>query len=236
MRVFSRILLYVKRVQPDYAGSRADELLLLLGEELKHSLVAITQLAELTGKQHDDISLQAKKGLKTIDNILLYQQAHSGQLTLELEPVHIGSSMHSVASNMASVMKASGCVAELQIQHGLQPVDTDRRLLEGALTSLWHVFISTVEGPAEVVCKARRTGQGVRVSIHSAQANFENVSLSKINLESAQPVNGLAGPAVDLITSQGLFSLLGSQLNKAAFKNAVGFGVTLPISKQLQMV
>jgi hypothetical protein len=224
----------VKRVEPELI-TRSDGLLTLLGEELKQSLVAIAQLSEM---KNDPVAVnaQARTALKTIDNVLLYQRIQSGQTSLKLEPVHVGSTIHTVANSMEPIMRAAGCRTELHIQHGLSPVDVDRRLLESALHSLWQAFINSISEPTDIICQASKTANGVRLSIHSSGANINDIHLNKRNLGSIQPISGLAGPSADLLTAQSLFALLGTNLSKATKSQILGLGATLQTSRQLQMV
>lgn len=215
--------------------SQSGDLLALLGEELKQSLVSIAQLSELE-TSNTQVNAQARAALKTIDNVLLYQRVHSGQTSLRLEPVHVGSTMHSVANSMEPIMKAAGCRTELHIQHGLTTVDADRRLLESALHSLWQALLNTIDEPADIVCQARKTPQGVRLSLHSRNISRDNIQLNSTNLESSQPFASVAGPATDLLAAQGLFGLLGTQLNKSSRGKFISIGATLRPSRQLQMV
>lgn len=226
----------MKRVQPAVIEGRNHELLLLLGEELKQPLVAISQLAEMQPGSSPDLIAHAKSAMTTIDNILLYQKVASGQTSLKLEPVHVGSTMHEVASMMQPIMRVAGCRTELIIQHGLSPVDVDRRLLKSALQSLWQGFLSTVKDSSEVICQARKTPKGIRLSLYSAGSTIEDLHFAKTNPVSSQAITGIAGSGADLLTAQGIFSLLGAELNKSSAKKVTGIGVTLKVSRQLQMI
>ncbi len=226
----------MKRVEPAHIGESSKALLHLLGEELKQPLVAITQIAELQGLD-EGIYAHAKQALHTLDNVLLYQRYSSGQLSLQLEPVHVGATMHAVAKNMEPLMRINGCHVSIVVKHGLRPVDVDRTLFASALQSLWQAFIGSLQsGESHVICEAKRTPRGVYVSVHSEQADLSNVTLTQSHKLSIQPITGLAGPSADLLAAQGMFSLLGSKINKTATSYSHGFGVTLAPSRQLQMV
>jgi hypothetical protein len=212
------------------AQTDSNQLLTLLGEELKQPLVAIAQLAEL--QSSGDIKIQANKALRTIDNVLLHRSIASGQVALRLEPVHVGSAMESVRQTMQPFMKQQGCRTELRVQKSLQPVDVDKQLLTGVVESLWQAFASTLKGPADIVCRANKTSRGIRVSLSSASAELGDVHFARTNHTSSQPISAFAGPATDFLTAQQLCHLLGATLTKSA--NSIG--VTLPPSRQLQIV
>ena len=227
----------MKRVLPPASTKGySEELLLLLGEELKQPLVAISQLAELQADAGLQSLAHANRALKTIDNITLYHRINSGQMSLKLEPVHVGSTIAEVAHSMESIMKSAGCHTELVIQHGLSPVTADRRLLISALQSLWQGFLGTMPSGSYIECRARKTPSGVRLSLHGRNALMNEVKFSSTNLSSTQPITGLAGSSADIITARGMFALLGADLSKSSSKQTAGIGATLQISHQLQMV
>lgn len=219
-----------KRVETEIQGADDNSLLALLGEELKQPLVAIAQIAEL--QKSEQITEQAKRALRTIDNVLLHRRIQNGQMTLELEPVHVGSEMRDVHESMKQLFWQQGCKTELKIRQSLQPVDVDRRVLRGLLESLWQSFSSSIESDELVTCRAQQTTDGIRVTMSSPHAKLQNVHFAKTNARSIQPIAAFAGPAADLLTARELSTLLNAKITKSARS----IGVTLPVSKQLQMV
>jgi len=217
----------------DHIGNK--DLLFLLGEEIKQPLIAISQISELEGFD-ESINAQTKRALRTIDNILLYGRVHSGQVALQLEPVHVGSTIREVSEAMEPIMRASGCHTDIRIQKSLSAVDVDRRVLRAALQGMWQTILGNVSAPTDIVCKAQKTQDGIRLSLTSKNAQLDNLSLSQVNTESSQPVSAIAGSAADLLTSQGMFELLGAKLSKATGRKRAGLGVTLKVSKQLQIL
>ena len=212
-----------------------NDLLFLLGEELKQPLIAISQLSELQG--HDEtVNVYAKKALRSIDNMLLYGSIHSGQSQLRLEPVHVGSAIHDVSVAMEPLMRSAGCHTDIKIQSSLSPVDVDKRVLQGALQGMWQALLGTITKPSDVICRAQNAKGGIRVSITSSGANIDELSLAQANTKSTQPVKSIAGPATDLIAAHGMLELLGSNMTTSRGKQAVGFGVTFRVSKQLQVI
>lgn len=228
----------MKRVVTSAVPASFDRnLLLMMGEEVKQSLIAIAQLAEInTGSDTGEIQVFARKALKTIDNIELFQRLNSGQTSLVFEPVHVGSTMQDVAVNMQPLMRVAGCKTELHIQHGLSPVDVDKNVLSGALYGLWQAFLGVVKEGSDIYCSAKRTSSGVRLTLRSSTASLEGLSLHKVNEQSVQPIVSIAGSATDLLTSKNLFAILGGTITKISGSHGVGLGVTLPLSRQLQMI
>ena len=211
------------------------ESFMLLGEELKVPLISILQQVEL-GHASVDVESYASQALRTIESLLLYQRVNSGQLSLNLEPVHVGSTMQSVANTMHPFMRTAGCTVRLDIQHGLRPVTADRRVLEAALLSLWQGFVTTVDEGSEVVCQARRTRGGIRVSLLSQTSTLDAVHFSQLNMRSSQPIIHAEGTSLDLVTAQKMFGMLGGSLGKSHSNTGYGVGATLPLSHQLQMI
>jgi signal transduction histidine kinase len=226
----------MKRVQPTAFSDRSKDLLLLLGEELKQPLIAIAQLAELEGGGKTETNAYARQALQTIDNMLLYQRFSSGQLELQLEPVHVGAAMQEVVHKMQPLAQALGCHISIDIAHGLQPVDVDRRLFTSALLSLWQAFLATTPSDAQIVCRAKKSTKGVYVSLQSASADLVDIHLRRPNFDSTQPLKGVAGASADLLTAQAMFLLLGTDVGKTRTKTTSGLGLTLLPSRQLQMV
>ena len=222
----------MKRVEPQVYGDDAHTLLRLLGEELKRSLVAISQHSEFASS----VGVRAREALKTLDAILLYHRLSTEQTELLLEPVHVGASMQTVAHGVEALLREAGCSAELHIQHGLQPVTADRKLLEASLYSLWHGFLQTVEKPSAIVCSARRVRGGVRVAIHSESSRIDTALFSRFHIESSQPFKALSGPATNVVAACGLLSLIEARVSRTAHRSGAGLGFTLAFSKQLELL
>lgn len=226
----------MKRVQPEAtADDTVRESFLLLGEELKIPLVSILHEAEL-GRASSQVDAHARQALRTIESLLLYQRVCSGQLALNFEPVHVGSTMQEVASKMKPLMHHNNCRLRLDVQHGLHPVNADRRFLEAALLSLWQGFVTTIDEGSEIVCQARRAKNGVRLSLLSQSTTLETVHFSHINVSSAQPLAHAEGTSLDLMTAQQLFGVLGGSLGRSHSRDGYGIGATLPLSHQLHML
>jgi len=222
----------------DGSGGQFDDLnnlLFLLGEEVKQPLIAISQLSELKDKG-EIINVQAKKALRTIDNILLFNKVNSGQTALKLEPVHIGSTIAEVAHDMEPMMRQAGCRTEIRIQRSLEPIDVDRKVFKGAVLGLWQALLGTMPSNSQVRCVAQKSSGGVRLSLTSMDAKVDNLSLKNANLQSTQPITAVAGPATDLLAARGMFGVLGGELVKTEGNKLSGFGVTLKTSPQLQML
>jgi K+-sensing histidine kinase KdpD len=225
----------MKRVLPAVSDGSSRELLLLMGEEVKMPLISMLQLVE-SGGDAQEIRSYIQQAMQTIDNILLYQRVHSGQTALAFEPVHVGHAMQRVARVMEPIMQTMQCRVKLDVQHGLRPVRADKIMLEAALVCLWQGFMATLDEGAELVCQAKRTVNGVRVSLVSENTNIEELHFTQINMRSKQPIAHVAHTSVDLVSGQEMVSFLGAQVSKTQNAAGRGIGITLPFSTQLQLV
>jgi hypothetical protein len=214
------------------------KLVFMMGEELKKPLTAIKMLSEASDS-NAKINLEAQKALRTVDNILLYQQLSWNQLALVTEPVHVGSTITEVANNLRGLSVEFGCETEVYIQHGISTVDVDKNILKSGIESLWQAVITMTEKPSPLVCHVYRTNQGIRLAIVNNSIDLSKVKLSSSNANagvSKQPFQGIAGPATDLVTARGLFGILGSELSKVTKNGVKGLAVTFKPSTQLELI
>lgn len=230
-----------RQISPELGQNRQDaehKLVFMLGEELKVPLTAIKLLAE-NGSDAQAISLEARKALRTVDNMLLYQQLSANQTMLQLEPVHVGSTLTQVANDLAPLSIQFGCETEVFIQSGINTVDVDSSLLRAGIESLWQSVLGMTDRPSPVVWHVYRNNQGIRVAVINNSLDLSKLKLAnsyKNAGKSRQPFSGIAGPATDLVTAKGLFSLLGSKVTKITKEGQQGFAVTLRPSAQLALV
>ena len=213
------------------------ELMFMMGEELKKPLTAIKALAE-NSSQHKTIHAEARRALRTIDNMLLYQRLSADQLTLELEPVHVGSTLVQLAEELRPLSLEFGCETEVYIQSGISAVDADIATLKSSLESLWQAVLGMTSRPSPLSWYVNKQHNGIRVVLVNNSIDVSKISMTSSRKAgvSMQPYAGIAGPATDLVTAHGLFDILGTKLTKVKKGTSAGFAVTLPISPQLVLV
>jgi hypothetical protein len=230
-----------RQISPDIGQNRhvtEHKLVFMMGEELKKPLTAIKLLSE-NNSDGSKINLEAQKALRTVDNILLFQQASENQLSLVSEPVHVGSTITEVAHSLKPLSVEFGCDTEVFIQHGISTVDVDKNILKSGIESLWQAVLSMTERPSPLVCHVYKTKQGIKLALVN-----NSIDLSKVTLSSGvskagvsrQPFAGIAGPATDLVTAKGLFELLGSEISKVTKNGVKGLAVTFKPSMQLELI
>jgi hypothetical protein len=214
------------------------ELVFMMGEELKKPLMNIKLLAE-SQDAYSTIGLEAHRALRTIDNVLLFQQLSSDQLSLTLEPIHVGNTLTNVATQLQPLSMEFGCETEVFIQSGINTVDVDNRVLKSGLESLWQAMLGMTQRPSTLSWHVYKSPKGIRIALLNNSVDLSKVSFSK-NHETAgssrQPFAGVAGPATDLLTASGLFTILGTSLTKIKKEGQQGLAVTLKASTQLALV
>jgi hypothetical protein len=214
------------------------KLVFMMGEELKKPLTAIKLLAENSAGLNA-IGIEARKALRTVDNMLLYQQFSSEQVALVLEPVHVGSALSIVAQEMRALSIEFGCETEVFIQSGMATADVDGSVLRSGIESLWQAVLGMTERPSPLSWHVYRTAKGIRLVVVNNSLDLSKVNLSRSSTHagnSRQPFAGIAGPATDLVTAKGLFTLIGSQLTKVTKEGQQGLAVTLRPSAQLALI
>lgn len=211
------------------------KLVFMLGEELKKPLTAIKALAESSGDRA--VQLEARKALRTVDNVLYYQQIASRQTALEFTTVHAGSTLTNVSHTLMPLSIEKGCETEIFIQSGITPVHADPKVLRSGIESLWQAVLGMTGKPSPLTWQIYRSPNGVRLTVVNS-----SLDLSKINLNSmtagyaTQPFKGISGPATDLVTAQSLFNAMGAKLSKVKKDGRQGLSITLPVSTQLALV
>jgi hypothetical protein len=230
-----------RQISPELGQNRQvseHKLVFMMGEELKKQLTAIKILAE-NESGLNSIGLEARKALRTIDNLLIYQQFSSEQTNLVLEPIHIGSTLTDVAHDLRPLSIEFGCETEVFIQSGISTVDVDSSVLRSGIESLWQAVLGMTEHPSPLSWHVYRTSQGIRLAVVNNSIDLSKVKLNRSGShagKSRQPFAGIAGPATDLVTANGLFDLIGSKVTKVTKEGQHGLAVTLRPSAQLMLV
>ncbi len=225
--------------QPIHSTTLPDRAMsFLLGQELKAPLIALKLQAESSGSTQSVI--QAEHALRVIDNVLLYQRIQTDQHELELGPVHIGSALTEVLTQMQTYLDSVGCEAEVYVQHGITTVDSNRSALVSALESMLQSIVAAAKRPSPVSWHVFRVKDGIRISLTNNSVDLSTISMPSAQgfTTSTQPVQGIAGPATSLITAHGLLDALGGTMRKVHRRGGEeqGFGVTLQASAQLMLV
>jgi hypothetical protein len=230
-----------RQISPEIGQNRQvpeHKLVFMMGEELKKPLTIIKLLAD-NNPDNSAIGLEARRALRTVDNLLLFQQLSTDQTSLLLEPVHVGSTLTQVANDLNPLSIEFGCETEVFIQSGITTVDVDSSLLKSGIESLWQAMLGMTEKPSPLSWHVYKTQSGIRIAVVNNSVDMSKISLKRsgsVAGTSRQPFAGIAGPATDLVTAKGLFNLLGADLAKVIKDGKHGLAVTLNASRQLELV
>lgn len=224
---------------------------LALADYLRLPLLNIAVGAELTDidKQSNShealarIGVTASTTLNLIDAYLLAEQAKTGQINLDLEPVSVSAVLHDVAHQLTPIAKLHQCKINVSYHSGQQPVMAYRPALQAALLSLGQVFIDAVTQKQKSVLinlTSYKLKDGVATGVFA-----KDVKLSRSYFKKALYLGGRARmPLPELVGSSGagvyiadsLFDALSSKLRIARHSNLNGLAATLITSRQLSLV
>lgn len=225
-----------RQVQPE--GQFDEEALIyMLGEELKKPLTTIKALSE--SSENQAIVQESRRALRTIDNILYYQQIYRKQEQLQFTTVHAGNTLKQVEYALRPLSLERGCETEIHVQGGLAPIYADPAALKHGLESLWQAVLGMTSRPSSLNWHVYRLENSIRIMVVNSGLQLDKVVLTERAGragKSRQPFAGLAGPSTDLLAAQGIFSLLGGKLAKAQKQGEQGLAISLPISTQLAFV
>lgn len=224
-----------RSIEPETMFSH-EKAVFMLGEELKQPLIAIKVLAE--NSENVAIQLEAKRALRSIDNLLYYQQLSRRQQSLQFTTVHVGDAFTDVSHYLQPLSLERGCETEIKIQSGVGPVYADPTALRLAIESLWQAVITMTQKPSPLNWHMYKSNNSVRLIVINSSLDLTKVRFSSQSVRNftKQPYSGIAGPATDLLTSNGIFTMLGGQLTKVRKDGLPGLAISLPISKQLSFV
>lgn len=229
----------------------ADGRFLALADYLRTPLLNIARGAELTdisggiNKQAAlaNIGITASSTLGLLDGFLIAEQARSGQLSLDLEPVSVSAVLYDAAHQLTPLAKLYECKINVSYQPQQQPVMAYRPALYAALLSLGQVFIDAVaqkEAGVLVNLSSYKHSGGVATGVFA-----KDIKLSRGYFKKALSLGGRARmPLPELVGNSGagvfiadsLFVAMSSKLRVARHTNLNGLAATLLTSRQLSLV
>jgi hypothetical protein len=182
--------------------------------------------------------------LQLLEGYTLTMRLQGGTAEPELEPVAVASLLNDTLHLLEPYAKQMQVSIVLDMPARLQPVITDRAILQSALLSLGHVFIT-----AQSECDA--AAKTVQISAHKGSHGVvagwygHGVQLTSQALRRARRLGGWAqqpygelvsGPASGVFIADSLLSTVSTRLHVARYHNASGLAATLPACRQLQLV
>ena len=235
-------------VQGFLDGDEANVLLRSVAEQLKVPLTVIARQAELSEFANSridaaSIRLQTETALTLVDAYLLGLQLASGQMSLELEPVSIGSLLVETIHELSAFAKHYGVLMELHVGGRYEPVMANRRAFKFALMSLGYALIESEPaqaGSRRLRLAAHRSPHGISAGIYGEYEKL-NTDAWRTALElcgrARQPLTALTNSSgAGIFVANTLARAMNSNLRVARRGKESGFAVTLLPSQQMQLV
>jgi hypothetical protein len=228
-----------------------EQLFLGLVEQLSRPFLQLSRLSELAATE-DPLLAQshwpvaqaiASASLNLVESYALSLRVN-GQITpLELEPITVSSLLYDTAHVLQPFAKQYGVELELDSGRGLQPILTDRSVLQSAMVSLGQVFVlASAEGETKqpVRLAAHLSRYGVVAGLYGEHQQLGTDSLRRANAlrgKARQPLQRLvSGPAAGVFVADSLLHTLSAHLHIARYHKLTGLAATLQPSQQLQLV
>ena len=228
-----------------------EQLFISVADGICHALLQLNQLSETVDP--DAIDSQATHW-KTVQDITGASMAllEGYSMTLRLQqgmevpvvvPMAAPTLLKDTVRVLAPYAAQFGVQIELDISPRLEPILTDRAVLQSALISLGQVFImahAETEEPKPVRLAAHKSRHGIVVGFYGY-----GIEMSAAALRRARSLRGkvyqpyskfVSGPASGIFVADGLLHTVAAQLHAARYHNVAGLAVTMPACNQLQLV
>lgn len=186
----------------------------------------------------------SRASLQLLEGYTLTMRLQGGTAEPEFEAVAVTSLLYDTLHLLEPYAKQLQVSLELDVPARLQPVITDRAILQSALLSLGHVFIaaqSESDADTKIIhLGAHKGGHGIVAGWYG-----QGVQLTTQALRRARRLGGwvqqpygelVSGPATGVFIADSLLSAVSAHLHVARFHNASGLAATLPACRQLQLV
>lgn len=231
---------------------RADSLLLSVAEHLKVPLTTIARQAELgqlTGQvdltDASAIRTQAMAALTLVDSYLLGLELLGKQVSLELEPVSVASTLTDAAHDLEQFARQYQVQLEVVIGGKFGPVMSHPGGLRAALLSLGFALVEAqasqdLKGPRRVVLATHRTPLGIVTGVYG---RYEALSSERWRTalglvgKARQPLTNLTpGSGAGLFVADTIMRSMNTRLRVGRYLRQSGLAATLQPSQQLSFV
>ncbi|QQS17972.1 hypothetical protein IPL68_04950 [Candidatus Saccharibacteria bacterium] len=232
--------------------SEQEKLFVSLADGMNNTMLQLALLSEQAGTvppKSQNVLWQtvhdvSRASLQLLEGYTLTMRLQGGTAEPELEAVAVTSLLYDTLHLLEPYAKQLQVSLVLDVPAKLQPVITDRAILQSALLSLGHVFI-TAHSESDATNKTVKIG--AHMSGHGIVAGWygQSIQLTTQALRRARRLGGWAqqpygelvsGPATGVFIADSLLSTVSTRLHVARYHNASGLAVTLPACRQLQLV
>lgn len=243
-------------------GSRAkilsgdEQLFVSLADGVSHTMLQLAALSDecITDgellRSSDTDQWQAvhdltRTSLQLLESYTLTMRLQGGSASPEFEPVSVLSLLYDTLHELEPYAAQLSVRLELDVPQRLEPITSDRAILQSALLSLGQVFVAAQSQtdqttPAVLRLGAHRGGYGVVTGWYGQGLQLTTGALNrarKLGGWAQQPYAELvSGPASGVFIADSLLSSLATKLHVGRYHNATGLAITLPACRQLQLV
>lgn len=227
----------------------SQELLALVAEDLKASLVQIARISELaelksTGSAAiTDIQMISQAALKLVDNYALgLKLANFEPGVLALEPVAVSGVLATVTEELRPLATSYGVTLELDLTGRQPPVIANARVLGAALASAGAGLIEAIaaeQGQAALKLCLRRGTSGAEAGWYWSEPKIsaEIIKRGRTLTNTRQPLASFtSSPTSGIFIADLLLQIMGSRLKTSKFNSLNGLAVRLRTSSQLELV
>ena len=222
-----------------------------MADGISHALSQINRLSEAAQKEQtlaqtaDWQTVQdiTQASIALLDGYSMTLRLQQGMESPVVAPVATAVLLRDTARLLAPYAEQFGVQIELDVSSRLEPILSDRLVLQSALVSLGQVFIrahAETEQPKPIRLAAHRTRYGIVVGLYGYGIEMSSAALRRArNLrgKAFQPYSQfVSGPASGIFVADGLLNSVAAQLHAARYHNVAGLAVTMPACSQLQIV
>jgi K+-sensing histidine kinase KdpD len=187
------------------------------------------------GQYLEAIEFSSQNLVRTIDILLRSRDALSGNLALELEPVHIGLRVEEAIARLAPLCRAQAQMFDFKPKKGLM-VSANSDCLE---LVVYHILEQALRSsaPEEILSvDLKLSGQMARLSVKASGSRERATSFrAAIKKAFSSESNQRFGVNYSLIASAKLISVMGGGLNISQRKDGVSFNLSFPLSRQAEL-
>lgn len=236
--------------------SDEEQLFVSLADGVSHTMLQLATLSEISmstekrssatrGQDWRLVHDLTRSSLQLLESYTLTMRLQGGSAQPELEPVAVTSLLYDTLHTLDPFAKQLSVALELDMPQRLEPVVSDRAILQSALLSLGQVFVlsqsqAEPQHPSVVRLSAHRGGYGIVAGWYGQGLQLTASALArarKMGGWAQQPYSELvSGPATGVFIADSLLSSVATKLHVARYHNAMGLAVTLPACRQLQFV
>lgn len=235
-------------IKPNNKGQ--EQLFISLADGVSHALLQIARLSESaqaarrqSGKQWQSVHDISQATMQLLEGYSLTLRLQQGLQTPVAEPVAAKVLLAETARLLRPYAEQYGVQIELDVSSRLEPVLSDRLVLQSALLSLGQVFVmanAEREDPQPVRLAAHRSRYGIVVGVYGQGLEMTSAALRRarsLRGKALQPYSQfVSGAASGVFVADGLLESVASKLHASRYHNTSGLAATIPACRQLQIV